>query len=283
MKTITLFKLQSESQLLENIAEILEQNEFREVGEFDKHSIGTTTNIYENTFFAENVGAGNGHSYNIITIKEQTKVVEKYALKKLTFQKEMELEGNGHSVNKELRKVLMEQAEQELLPKTSPKAPKAYTVAIRNDGLVLVEAKLKKAEEITSYLRDIFGTFPTIPVDTTKSPQQFMDTMALDDQGVFTLADRAKLDDPAGLTHTLSSGSLYDSEISKYVSKQNMSVTELQMDCDGISRFTLKADMSIDGIKMEKGFMETAEDKATTFLLTLQGDVIVSELLSELG
>ena len=39
MKTITLFKLQSESNLPENIAEILEQNEFREVGEFDKHTI----------------------------------------------------------------------------------------------------------------------------------------------------------------------------------------------------------------------------------------------------
>ncbi len=285
MKTLTLFKLQSDFTLPESdtLLGSIEAKPFREVKDFEKHTIGFSENIFENTLLSEGVGV-KSNAFTILSVTDQIKVVDKYSLKKLVNQRLDELEEDGKEISKEVRKAVTEGAEETLLPTTPPKAPKSYTVLIRNDGLVFIDAKLKKAEEITAFIREVLGSFQTIPVETETSPTQFMGLMVQDDIGAFTLADKAKLSDPVGITHILTSGSLYDSDIEKYVTKQNMTIEELQLDFDGIAKFTLKSDLAIDGIRLDKGYTETAEDKSATFLLTIDAvNSIVNELLGHLN
>lgn len=285
MKTITLYELKKDSDFKYDLLaeETLASYEFSPCGELDKRKVGFVPCVTSSTF-VDKINTKH-HNYTVVCIQEQKKTPEKYLIDEYVSVKEREyLNEVGDEPDKSTLKVWKEEGTDIILKTTYPKQPKQYTVAFRSDGLVLVEAKGKLAEDLLSFVRKVLGTLPVVPKQTETSVTDLMDEMVkTSEKSIFTLGDKVSLEDDEGLSHILSKGSVYSSDAEDYV-KDGMFVTSLELEYDGTTTFTLKDDLVMDGFKFDKDFLEEEKDsEAGTMILKLNEiDKVVDEILGRL-
>ncbi|AUR87482.1 putative exonuclease [Vibrio phage 1.101.O._10N.261.45.C6] len=247
----------------------------------DRRRMGFVVNTISGEYLDEVQVKGN--TFHIVTIREQKKSPEKYLIDaQVAGKKAQYLLETDKLPEKSLVKEWKDEATDVVLRITIPKQPKDYIVAVRDDGVIFVEAKGKMVEDLTALIRKTIGTFPVIPFETDTPVTDFMDNMVSDGvKDVFTLGNKATLVDEEGINHQLSKGSLYDSDAEDYV-KNGMFVTSLALNYDGVVDFTLKDDFVLEGIKFDKdAFEEEDNSEAGTFLLQLDElNKVVNELIS---
>ncbi|AUR86272.1 putative exonuclease [Vibrio phage 1.084.O._10N.261.49.F5] len=247
----------------------------------DRRRMGFVVNTISGEYLDEVQVKGN--TFHIVTIREQKKSPEKYLIDAQVADKKAQyLLETDKLPEKSLVKEWKDEATDVVLRITIPKQPKDYIVAVRDDGVIFVEAKGKMVEDLTALIRKTIGTFPVIPFETDTPVTDFMDNMVSDGvKDVFTLGNKATLVDEEGINHQLSKGSLYDSDAEDYV-KNGMFVTSLALNYDGVVDFTLKDDFVLEGIKFDKdAFEEEDNSEAGTFLLQLDElNKVVNELIS---
>ena len=225
-----------------------------------------------------------GNSFHVVTIMEQKKSPEKYLIDNLVNAKKAQYIAETDKLpEKSAVKEWKDEATDVVLRMTPPKQPKEYVVAVRDDGLIFVEAKGKLVEDLTALVRKVVGTFPVVPFEPETVVTDFMDSFV---QGgvkdIFTLGEKATLVDEDGLVHAISKGSLYESDAADYV-KNGMYVTSLAMNYDGVVDFNLKDDFVLEGIKFDKEMFEEEGSEAGTFLLKLEElNKVVNELVKRL-
>ena len=281
MKAVSLFKFtkDSEFKIKEMLQEdVLAQHKFSPCGDLDKRKIGFVKNVTSGTFVDEIHVEGN--SFHVVTIREQKKTPEKYLIeqevdvKKVLFSSDSE----GQEPSKQLLKEWKEEATLKVLEITPPKKPVDFVIAIRNDGVVFVEAKPKQAENLLALLRKAIGSLPVVPLETEIPVTDLLDTLVEKNvSDILTLGDKVELIDGESIKHTLTKGSVYNSDASDYVAKEGMNVMSLALEYDGVVSFKLTDELVFDGIKFSKDLFETIGDEgekkdvseATSFILKL--------------
>ncbi|AGH31981.1 exonuclease recombination-associated [Vibrio phage PWH3a-P1] len=266
-------------------SDYVEAYKFSPCGELDKRKLGFVPNIIDGEYVSEvNV---EGNSFTAVTVRIQTKSPEKYLIDQLINEKRViyMVDSDFKEPEKSLVKEWREEATNQIMKATLPKEPKDYVVAFRNDGVVFVETPSSKiAEDVLALIRKAIGSLPVVPVETDKPVTDLMDNMVQEkESSEFTLGNKAKLEDDEGIAHALSKGSLYASDAPSYV-KEGMFVKELELVYDGVTTFTLKDDVSLGGIKFDKGMFEEDSTDAGSFLIKLdEVNKVVNKLLSRLS
>lgn len=287
MKTVSLYTFtkdatfDTKSMITE---EAISSFKFTPCGELEMRKMGFTPNSISGMFVDE-INVDNS-TFTMVTVREQVKTPEKYLIENYVDAKTIQYlaDTDGMTPEKSLVKEWREDGKNLILASTHPKKPKDYVILIRNDGVVFVEAKGNKAENILALLRKAIGTLPVIPMETEKPVTDFLDDFVINSsRDIFTLGNKAVLVDGDELVHTLSKGSVYDSDASEYV-KQGMMTTELELDYDGVVTFLLKEGLVFDSIKFDKEFNEEGkEDEAGNFFLQMvEINKFVNDILSRL-
>ena len=158
MKTVSLFKLSNAQETLPFITEeALATCKFTPCGSYDSRRIGFTQNIVDSLFVSDVMG------FVTVTVKDQVKKPKKYSIDQLVEAKSLTyLNVVGKEPSTKEIKTFQIEAKEELLPTTQPDEPKEYTIAIRKkDGLVIVEANYKKAEDLLAMIRKAIGSLPS--------------------------------------------------------------------------------------------------------------------------
>lgn len=280
MKTVSLYKLTNTQQTLASITEeTISQFSFKPCGSMDTHRIGFSETEIDSLFVTQLPNK------IVLSVTEQYKKPKKYSVQTLVEQQKIIFEADsGVPANKKLIKQWTLEATESLLPTTEPDEPKTYTVVIRNDGLVMVEASYKKAEDILALLRKAIGSLPVVPFEVECSVGDKLDDLVIEkDKLVFTLGNKANFATPEGLTHSISRGSLYDSNAKDLVNGGYMT-TSLQLELEG-TLFTLKDTLEIDGVKFDKELFSELEkgDESSSVLLKLsEVDKLVKEVVDYL-
>lgn len=285
MKTVTIYNLTQDSEF--NTEDMFTEDKlnnfkFTSLGELDRRKLGFVPNTISG-MFVDKISV-EGYSYHLATIREQKKVPEKYLVEDYISAKKIQyFADTGKPAEKSLVKEWKEEGTDLILKSTFPKQPKDFMIAIRNDGLVIAEAKGKLVEDLFALVRKALGTFPVVPKETDIAVTDLMDKMVeTSASDVFTLGDKVTLEDEEGLVHSLSKGSVYSSDAAAYV-KQGMFVTSLELEYDGTTTFILKDDLVLDSIRFSKEFVEDEGSEAGTVLLKIaEVDKIINEVLNRL-
>lgn len=279
MKAVSLYKLTNTQQTLASITEeAISQFSFKPCGSTDTHRIGFSETEIDSLFVTQLPNK------IVLSVTEQYKKPKKYSVQTLVEQQKIIFEADsGVPANKKLIKQWTLEATESLLPTTEPDEPKTYTVVIRNDGLVMVEASYKKAEDILSLLRKTIGSLPVVPVETEIPVGDFLDSLVTaKSSDKITLGNKGVFLTSEGLSHTLSKGSLYDSSAKELVEDEGAMTSLLSVNYDGVVDFTIKDDLSLSGIKFDKEvFIEVEKDDvaSTTILKLNEIDKIVDDIL----
>jgi recombination associated protein RdgC len=148
---------------------------------------------------------------------------------------------------------------------------------------VLVDGNYKKAENLLALLRKAIGSLPVVPFEGDCGIGDKLDDLVLEKgKLIFTLGNKATFGTPE-VTHSISKGSLYDSNAKDLVNDGYMT-TSLQLELEG-TLFTLKDTLDIDGIKFDKELFSELEkgDEAGSMLIKLsEVDKLVKEVIEYL-
>ncbi len=279
MKAVSLYTIPEEKQFNTKAVvtnEVLHNFQFRPCGATEVRKMGFTANVVSGEFV--DVVNVEGNSFHVVTIREQKKTPEKYLIeqevdiKKVLFS----ADSDGQEPSKQLLKEWKDEATLKVLEITPPKKPVDFVIAIRNDGVVFVEAKPKQAENLLALLRKAIGSLPAVLLETEIPVTDLLDTLVEKNvSDILTLGDKVELIDGENIKHTLTKGSVYNSDASDYVAKEGMNVVSLALEYDGVVSFKLTDELVFDGIKFSKDLFESdaAYEKdfseATSFILKL--------------
>ena len=286
MKTVSLYTFTKDSQFdLKSITEeTLSSFKFTPCGELDLRKTGFAPNSISGMFVDE-IKIDN-ETFTMMTIREQVKSPEKYLVENYVEAKKLQYitDTDGNLPEKSVVKEWKEEGTNIVLATTHPKKPKDYVILIRSDGVLFVEAKGNKAESLLSLLRKAVGSLPVIPMETDKPVTDFLDDFVVNSgKDIFTLGNKAVLIDGDELVHTLSKGSVYDSDAADYV-KNGMMTMELALNYDGVVDLILKDGLIFDSIKFDKEFNEEGKDDeaGNFFLQMVEINKFVNDILSRL-
>lgn len=283
MKNLVVFKLKDDIKMNSIVAamteDLMQGYKFKECGAHDRVRMGFSTNI--DTLYVSSHTDG-----FLLKVTEQLKKPETNEVKKRIQEREKRhIEDTEQKPNKKLKDTWKFEVEEELLPLTFAKEPKTYKVFLRKDGLVLVEANYKKAEEILSLIRKVVGSLPVVPVETDKPVTDFLDSLITEtNDDFFELLNKATLITQEDRTVSLSKAPLYDSEAQDLVEDGAM-VTCLEMCYDGMVVFNLKDDFSFAGIKYDEQLSGDSDDdsEATAeYLQLVELGKVITEVISRL-
>lgn len=284
MKKVTMLKIKSENEF--NIDDMIKEEdisnfEFSGLSSMDLRKIGFVKNKTSFTFVDKIQLDKN--NYTLMTVREQKKIPEKYLIETLVnAKKTLYFSETGKTAAKTTIKEWTEEARNEILVQTLPKKPKDMMIAIRDDGLVLVEeSSSKTVEDVVACVRKAVGTFPVDPLETNKDVSEVLGQMVAKNlSDVFTLGNEVSLLDEESLKHNLSNGSVYDSDADKYV-KDGMLVTKLGLQYDGAVNFVINDNLCLDKIRFDKEFLDAEDSEAGNLLLKLSElNNVINELLS---
>jgi DNA recombination-dependent growth factor C len=179
---------------------------------------------------------------------------------------------------------MVDQVTFELLPLTFADAPKHQSMFIEGAKLY-VEGSYKQAEESTAALRKVVGSLPIELVETAKDVtgeltrfigKSIADKLTLKDKCTLLTQEERKI--------TVAK-SLYYSEAQDIV-EQGAVVSSVELEFDGVMKFTLKDDLSFTGIKFYDdltGELEEGDEVGTTIIKLCEVVKMVDEVLFEMG
>lgn len=273
MKAVSLFKFtkDSEFKIKEMLQEdVLSQHKFSPCGDLDKRKIGFVKNITSDTFVDEIHVEGD--SFHVMTIREQKKNPEKYLIDEYVASKKVQYlaETDGKEPEKAVIKEWKEEGTDLYLRTTHPKKPVDFKVMVRNDGVIFVEAKGAQSESLLSLVRKAVGTFPVIPfVEDFTSVSDYLDNLVLKSvSDELTLGNQVELIDAEEIKHSITKGSVYESDAASYV-EDGMIVSKLALTHDGVVSFVLDENLLFDKISFDKELTDGEGNEAGDFFIKL--------------
>lgn len=254
--------------------EVFSQHAFTPCTAAQVSTIGMAPTPIDNLYMSD----VNGNLYfNIVTQQKKVKKGQLVAVMEQLTNKELELHPEMVELPQDKQNAIKDAAISYVVENTFPDDPKASTVVFTKTGLVLVDAKGKKAEALLSYLRVLIGTLPVIPYETEKPVTDLLDKWVKDSfSGIITLGNKVTLIDPAAGKEVLTKCSVYESIAASRV-ESGCYVEECELVWDGIMQFTLSSDFTFSSLKFAKGFASEAENYGATLIL------VVAELLKTIA
>ena len=260
------------------------------LAEFLFHTLNREEEVVSRLGFVPNVEgemvsniAGN-HCMRLAT---QQKKVNKYELGLLVEAKQTLFEEEyGTPMNKKQVDTTRLEMTEALLSTTMPEEPKYIDLIMTPCGKVMVSEGSKKAEEVLALLRTAIGSLPVIPMTVEKEPCTVMtdnvigglnETLTLSDKIVMTTSDELKV---------VVSGAGARSDEALDTIEKGAYVTQLMYEYDGMTKFLLKEDMTLSGIKFSKDLTAEAEDGdkvGTHIIVVAELKKCVNELIKEFG
>ena len=285
MKAILTFALKAPISFTEeNITEV-ERLKFTPCKENDLSVTG-----FSETVAGDFVSDISGNTVLVVTT--QCKKVNKNELKAKLKVRIEKFEDKFGKVTKEDTDSMSGEIVRELLPKTYPEEPKDSLVVFTDSLLLIEAASYDKAEEIVGYLRNILGSLPAIPLQTTKNPDEVLGDIILDNKTEFTLGNKVIIStdcvDKEGKPHkgksSFAKDNVTDAETKRLI-KTGSFVDVINLGYEQMS-FNLKPDLSISGVKFDKDLTSDVDkdDGYGSFLLQLNEiELMVTELVDTFG
>ncbi|AUR89239.1 putative exonuclease [Vibrio phage 1.121.O._10N.286.46.C4] len=276
MKKVSLYQIAEDrvedviQSILANV-EVFEQYKFQPCTKDQKSTIGMVPTTLDGQF----VSSDKGNTY--LEVMTQTKSPNQWDIKLRTAQRTMAYASREdiqvEDVPSKIVKSFKEDCSAEVLSETTPNEPKVFYVIIRPTGQVIVSAAGNAAEEILGMIRKVLGSLPVVPYETDVYPSELLRAWVNNDKKAvgddFLLGSKAVVVTTHGVKHTVK-GDLYEApELPPLLADAGSTVEAVEVELEGKVLFTLKDDLTFDGLKFSKEVTEEAENKAGTFLLTL--------------
>lgn len=276
MKSLVVYKIKGNLPTI--LASELEAAQFRECGELDMSRAGFSLNAQQE--FVSDLSGMQVMSYTTQQKKPKKSEIDKRVKVLISaYEDEFGATPAKHEVGEMTDSVTME-----LLPLTFADEPKQSGLFIYGDKLY-VEGGYKQAELITAHLRQVLGSLPIILLETSKDASQEVTRFvgkSISDK--LTLKDKCTMVTQEGRKITVAK-SLYHSEAQDIVD-QGATVTSVEMEYDGIMKFTLKDDLSFTGIKFYDDLtseVEEGDEVGTTIIKLREVVKMVDEVIYEMG
>lgn len=276
MKSVVVYKINGTLPVIS--AEDLAANKFHECGAQDFSRAGFSLTAQE-----EFVSTLSGMTVMKYTTQQKKPKKSEITKRVSAMVAAYELEF-GVPPSKSVVSDMTENVKLELLPLTFADEPKHHTLFI-HDGKLYVEGAYKQAEDITAHLRKVLGTLPIFPLEVSKTVSEEVTRFvgaSISDK--LTLKDKCTLLTQEDRKISVAK-SLYHSEAQDLV-EQGASVTRVEMEFDGVMKFTLKEDLSFSGIKFYDDLTSEVEegDEVGSMIIKLR-EVIkaVDEVVYEMG
>ena len=288
MKTLTLFTL-NEKAIQSTFAavqeETLGQFMFSPCGLHDQVKRGFTANLDGLLVSDQKAGI-------LLRVTEQKKAPEVYLLKAHVERQTVQFEAEtGRKPKKEDKSKFKSIAMEELLPVTTPKEPKTYSMLLRPNGMVLCEASAKISEDMISLVRKALGSFAVVPMETDAPVGDLLDSLVkgvFNSQGnevsddYFEVLQKATLTDSDEGTITFAKRSLADTDARELVAEQGAMVNSLELLYDGLTAFVIRDDLSISGIKYSEDLIASLGETEDELDFALGSQALILEEVSKL-
>lgn len=292
MKTVSLFTLEKEaieSTFTLLTEETLQSKKFKPCGKHDMKRMGFSENL-------DGLYVSNHRGDLILTVTEQEKKVEAYAVKTLLqeFEESYAEENEGFSPTKKMKEEQTHKIIEELLPLTPAKEPKKYRVLFCKDGTVFTEATGKKAEDVLSLIRKTIDTLPVVPYEPLSSLGDLLDELVAPEVNENTgnlirplvhdrleLLNKGTFIDPDGRKHSLSGETLYNSQAQELI-KEGAYTTQVELSYDGVVTLNIKDDFTLTGIKYSESISAEDDHIGTEFLQLAEIKKVISEFITHL-
>ncbi|AHK11169.1 RdgC-like exonuclease [Shewanella sp. phage 1/4] len=278
MKSVVVYELKSPVVIL---ADDLESSKFIECGAHDASRSGFSPTI-EDGYVMDLAG-----DVKVLNYTTQVKVPNKAEVKRQIKAKVSAYKDQfGGEPNENELAEFEAQIKEGLLPLTPANEPKTVTVLV-SPTKVYVEGNYKQAEVILDHLRNILGSLPVELLNLSKPLTVTLTAMVKDELNtdLFVLGDKVTYVNADELKVSQTSGSVYNSDAVQHTA-DGATVTSLQLEYSGLTMFTLKADMSISGIKFAKDLtaeVESGDEVGTVTIQVKEVINLVDDLIEELG
>lgn len=216
--------------------------------------------------------------FQVISIGSSKRKIPGNEVKKIVNQKIKDFikqaKENGEEdvkVDKDTKEIFKEEAIKELMPKCFVDEYQTFAFHDKTNGLFFVFSNsFKKAEQITSLLRAVIGTFPVVPlgVENVDIGKKFSDFITVPLNDKLTLEDFAEIESEEGVI-TFKKESLYSTEIAGKVLEQSSEafVSKIGLNYDGVMSFVVSNELVFSGLKFESYLTVSGHDFKSTFLL----------------
>jgi recombination associated protein RdgC len=278
----------------EGLHEALQQRPARECGKLESETLGWAPPLGRQGQLLTHAGGGcimicAGRNEKLMPAA----VVREQLAQKVEAIEEREQRKVGRKEQLDLRDQLMV----DLLPQAFTKSTQTYAYIDTKGGWLLVDAaSSKRAEALTSLLRETLGTLPLVPLDTNQSPTTIMTGWL---QGrlparEFRILDQCELREPVeeGGIVRCRRQSLSGSEIQAHLDAGKQAV-QLALEWDERIAFVLGEDLALKRLKFldiiqEEAADTEAEDAAARFdvdftLMSLELGRLVPKLVDAFG
>lgn len=243
----------------EDLDQQLESKAFRPVGDLEPSFMGWEFPLGRDG--QERVHTTNG--YFMLCARKEDKILPASAVKEVVDSRALEIEEKeGRKVRGKERANIKDEVLLEMMPKAFTRNSRTYAYIDPKGGWMVVDAgSPKKAEELTSLLRETIGSLPIVPLNVEQAPSAVM-TAWLKDGGEpanFNIEDECELRDPGedGGTVKARKQDLGSDEIRSHLDAGKM-VTRLALTFDDRMTFVLDETLAVKRLK----FLDLVQDEA---------------------
>ena len=224
----------------------------------------------------------------ILRITQQGKSINRNEVKDVSLAKEllwME-ENKTDFVPKNIKKMLLEDAEALVIQKTYPNEEVHGHILLRKDGKVLVEGKGNAAEKLISLVRKALGSFPALPVQVVSDVNGMLKGWVKSglNGDIFTLGSKATLLSELGTEYVTKGEDIsQDPNAMSILKSDDSTVTKVETCFDGIIQVTITDELTFEGIKVDKDLTAGEEDAAMLFITSKEVNKMVDDVLGRLN
>ncbi|RDH43116.1 recombination-associated protein RdgC [Zooshikella ganghwensis] len=211
----------------------------------------------------------------LICAKREDKILPASVIKDFVQDKVTEIEESQfRKVTRKEREQIKEDTIQALLPKAFSRSQKTFACLAPQQGWLLVDAAShKKAEELTSFLRQSIGSLPVVPLMPNDAPNTIM-TSWLNGNALptpFIISDECELREPTedGSIIRCKRQDLLNDEICTLINNGKQ-VSKLALQLEAELAFVLADDFTLKRLKfadelIEQASIDDPDDKAVQF------------------
>lgn len=264
-KNLQLYRFTSEFQYTsEELAEKLIPGEFQPCGKRDLSQYGWVAPMGPG--FAELIHTANG--FTMICARKEEKVMPSAVIKELVEDKAAIIEAQeDRKLYRKERETLKEEIIFDALPHAFTRSSRTFAyIDPRNGWLVVDAASPKKAEELTSYLRETLGSLPVVPPQVVASPSVVM-TQWLREEGVpedLLILNEAELRESAedGSIIRCKNQDLSAEEVTAHLDAGKQAY-KLAIEWDENFSAILNDDLTLKRLKFDESLISEADDAGT--------------------
>ncbi|AUR91632.1 putative exonuclease [Vibrio phage 1.161.O._10N.261.48.C5] len=224
----------------------------------------------------------------LLRITQQGKSINRNEVKDVSLAKEllwME-ENKTDFVQKNIKKILLEDSEALVIQKTYPNEEVHGHILLRKDGKVLVEGKGNASERLISLVRKALGSFPALPVQVVSDVNSMLKGWVKSglNGDIFTLGSKATLLSELGTEYVTKGEDIsQDPNAMAILKSDDSTVTKVETCFDGVIQVTITDALTFEGVKVDKDLTAGEEDAAMLFITSKEINKMVDDTLGRLN